>query len=63
MTDKYRHVTRGTVYTVVGEAVLQQSTTQRLGEGDRLTVYIGEDGLLWARPVAEFHDGRFEVVS
>jgi hypothetical protein len=54
----HRHVKRGTTYKEIGRAVLQ--TEAPLTDDALLTVYQGEDGLLWARSVAEFHDGRFE---
>ena len=30
-----------------------------LKDGQELVVYQGKDGRLWARPINEFHDGRF----
>lgn len=59
---RYRHVKRGTVYTVVGEAELQ-TATGALVDGSALVVYRGEDGKLWAREEGEFHDGRFEALA
>ena len=56
----YKHKKRGTTYAVIGVAEVQ--TANRIYEGDRLTVYRGQDGRLWARPEAEFNDGRFEAV-
>lgn len=56
----YRHVKRGTTYAVIGYAELQAA--QPAPEGAELAVYVGEDGKLWAREAAEFHDGRFEHV-
>jgi hypothetical protein len=35
----------------------------RVHEGERLTVYRGADGKLWARFTDEFYDGRFETIS
>lgn len=63
MTKKYRHITRGTEYTVIGNASLQNATLHNLREGDNMVVYRGEDGKLWVRGHAEFHDGRFEPVT
>ncbi|WP_312782056.1 hypothetical protein [Brevundimonas sp.] len=57
---RFRHWARGTIYTEVGEARLQQSGQFGPCEGDAITVYRGEDGQLWARASSEFHDGRFE---
>jgi len=54
---RVKHVKRGSFYTVLGDAVVQSSTM--IEEGDRLMVYRADDGTLWARPVAEFIDGRF----
>lgn len=56
---RWRHVKRGTDYTVVaGEATLQ--TSLPMTDGADLIVYRGDDGKVWARPVTEFADGRFE---
>lgn len=57
---RYRHVKRGTIYQVVGEASLQIATYD-LVDGSNLVIYRGEDGKLWAREHGEFHDGRFEL--
>lgn len=54
----YRHVARGTHYEVLGYAQLQSA--KPIEEGVMLVVYRGEDGGLWARPRAEFIDGRFQ---
>lgn len=43
---------KGGVYIVIGEA--KHSTS-----GEELIIYRGGDGELWARPKAEFLDGRF----
>lgn len=59
---RYRHVKRGTVYEVVGEAELQ-TATGALVDGSALVVYRGDDGKLWAREEGEFHDGRFAALS
>jgi hypothetical protein len=56
--DVYRHIKRGTVYTVIGVAELQMRAD--LVDGSELILYQGEDGKLWAREVTEFTDGRFE---
>lgn len=57
--ERVRHVKRGSTYRVIGEAEVQCAVM--VEEGDRLTVYrCDTDGKLWARPTAEFRDGRFE---
>jgi hypothetical protein len=56
--EVYRHRRRGTSYTVVGRANLQ--TDRPLGDDEALVIYRDKDGGLWARPVREFRDGRFE---
>lgn len=67
----HQHVKRGTTYRVIGEAEAQVSTgrqvpqpdgpvhVRNVQDGDKLTVYQGEDGKLWARFTDEFNDGRF----
>ncbi|MCL8382120.1 hypothetical protein [Xanthobacter aminoxidans] len=64
----HRHVKRGLEYRVLGEAEAQVSAggyngladnERKLREGDRLTVYQGADGKLWACFTDEFTDGRF----
>jgi hypothetical protein len=54
----YRHVQRGNSYTVMGRARLQTSTI--LKDDDTLVIYQGQNGELWARPIEEFCDGRFQ---
>lgn len=60
--ERYRHVKRGTVYEVVGEAELQ-TVSGALVDGSALLIYRGDDGKLWAREEGEFHDGRFELLK
>jgi CDGSH-type Zn-finger protein len=56
----HRHVKRGTLYDVLGQAELQSSGGP-VPERATLTVYRGaDDGKLWARPQPEFEDGRFD---
>lgn len=56
------HKKRGSEYDVLGGAEIQASSP--INEGDVVTVYrCKDDGKLWARPVAEFFDGRFEIAA
>jgi len=55
---RVRHVKRGTVYVVIGKALLQSE--RPVQDYAEVVVYQGDDGQLWARPVMEFEDGRFE---
>lgn len=57
---RWRHKVRGTIYDEIGEGQLQ--TREYIGGDTYLVLYRGEDGKLWARPMGEFHDGRFERV-
>lgn len=57
---RWRHARRGTYYEEIGEVVLQ--TGDLIGDCTNLVLYRDRDGNLWARPAAEFHDGRFERV-
>ena len=59
---RYRHVKRGTVYEIVGEAELQ-TNADNLVDGSQMMVYRGEDGKLWCRHYDEFHDGRFAAMK
>lgn len=56
-----RHRARGTLYRVLANATLQTSVP--IGDDTAVVIYQGEDGKFWARPVAEFLDGRFENIS
>jgi hypothetical protein len=59
---RVRHKKRGTEYEVLGEADLQTEKPLR----DYAVVMVYRDpatGRLWVRPVDEFNDGRFEVVT
>lgn len=67
----HQHLKRGSTYRVIGEAEAQVSvagrsdfpaTARLIGDGDKLTVYQGEDGKLWVRFSDEFNDGRFVPV-
>jgi hypothetical protein len=60
--NRVRHVKRGTFYRMMGVAEVQSSAP--IVEGDKVEVYQAEDGgKLWARPVAEFDDGRYEMAN
>ena len=58
--EVYRHRRRGTFYTVIGRANLQADCP--IADDEVLVIYRGKNGELWARPVREFQDGRFEPV-
>jgi hypothetical protein len=58
---RYRHKKRGTECVVIGSASLQ--TEKPLCDYAGLVVYREDDGKLWARPLAEFGDGRFEEID
>lgn len=62
MTDRYRHVKRGTTYTMVGTAEVQAS--EPLTEAELVQVYRSDQtGMLYVRRNSEFFDGRFERVN
>lgn len=53
----YRHKKTGTLYRILIEATNESDLTA-------LIVYISlVNGKIWARPAAEFFDGRFETVN
>lgn len=49
----HRHVKSGGLYTVIMSATREHDL-------EPLIVYRGEDGRVWVRHHAEFHDGRFQ---
>lgn len=58
----WRHVKRGTTYLALHLAEVQAAAP--IKEGERLIIYGStDDGRVWARPTAEFHDGRFVPAS
>lgn len=60
--SKVKHVKRGTVYKIIGEAKIQ--TDIPLTDYDDVIVYQGEsDGHIWVRRKTEFEDGRFEAYN
>lgn len=58
--QRIRHVKRGTVYDVVGQAWLQ--TDKPLTDMEPMVVYRAVDGTLWVRPESEFTPDRFELL-
>ena len=59
--EKYRHLKRGSTYSVLGQGIAQCATP--IQDNDALTLYRDDQGRFFARHVDEFHDGRFEKVS
>lgn len=74
----YRHVKRGSTYTVLGRAKMQIGYHQLLGrcplnDVDKVCAHLErismvtyrahEDDTLWVRPEEEFCDGRFELCT
>lgn len=58
---RWRHKKRGTTYAVVGTGQVQTDTP--LADNAVVVVYRCEQtGDLWARPIGEFMDGRFELL-
>ena len=61
--EVWRHVKRGSVYTVLHVATAQAGTLPGALDGSPWVVYLGTDGAVWVRPVFEFCDGRFVRAS
>lgn len=57
----HRHLQRGSVYRLVGSALLQ--TEEPIGDGAFLALYQDAQGAFWVRPAEEFKDGRFEPLT
>lgn len=50
--SRWRHVKTGREYTIIGKCRLEGTNTPAY-------LYVGEDGIAWARDMDEFLDGRF----
>lgn len=55
--ERYRHVKRGTIYTVIGYGSLQTENEQF--DDEPVVIYLDAEGKFWVRPIDEFQDGRF----
>lgn len=53
----HRHGKTGGLYRLVHRAVVIEATMTPA------VVYEGQDGTLWVRPAAEYHDGRFATLD
>lgn len=61
--DRYRHVKRGSTYTLpFGRAEALVQCAEPIEDNDTLTIYIGDDEMIFARPTHEFFDGRFRSI-
>ena len=63
--SRWRHVRRGSTYTVLSVAKLQTAhPNEWLMDHTTMIVYVSEmDGSAWARSLVEFTDGRFERID
>jgi len=58
---RWRHKKRGTTYVEIGRGRFQMAGFK---DDQPIVLYRSEiDASLWARPVSEFEDGRFEAVA
>lgn len=53
---RWRHVKTGGLYVIVDTAI-------READGTAMVVYRSETGVVWARPLSEFGDGRYVRAS
>lgn len=58
---KYRHLQRGSTYSVLGQGLAQCASP--IEDNDAVVVYRDDQGRFFARHVDEFHDGRFEEIA
>lgn len=61
MPKRWRHVKRGSEYTLLTLATMQCSSNPNLDYAI-VVIYVSDDGIMWVRPRAEFFDGRFEAI-
>jgi hypothetical protein len=61
---RWRHVKRGTEYTIVSNSAQIQCPKDRpLTDYEVVVIYRGEDGEHWVRRRSEFYDGRFVQIE
>ena len=58
----WRHRKRGTVYEIIGPAIMQAESSS-LNESACVIYRSVESGTMWVRPTCEFFDGRFEEID
>jgi hypothetical protein len=56
-----RHKKRGTIYSIIGYGNIQ--TENPLHDYDDVVIYSDSHGVKWIRPIKEFEDGRFEMIT
>jgi hypothetical protein len=57
MNKRYRHIKSGKFYFEIGRGLLESNLTP-------VVIYKHENSeMLWVRPISEFDDGRFELLS
>jgi hypothetical protein len=56
----HRHVKSGGEYRLIGKGFLEASALIITTE---MAIYVNQGGDFWVRPLAEFEDGRFEVIT